>query len=138
MKGIVLTSHGTLAQGLAHAATFFMGDPVEQLTYCCLKQDSAPEEFGRELKEAIMRVDTGDGVVILADLLGGTPCNQAVRLLNDKVDLIAGMNFPILLELLTGRMMGDVDLAALMENGRSGICDVKAVLGQSAYDEEEE
>lgn len=138
MKGIVLISHGLLAQGLAHAATFFMGDPVEQLAFCSLRQDSAPEEFARELKEAVETVDTGDGVVILADLFGGTPCNQAAQLLNDRVDLISGINFPILLELLTARMAGEIDLAALIERGRSGVSDVKALLSRSAYDEEEE
>lgn len=138
MKGIVLISHGFLAQGLAHAATFFMGDQVEQLAYCCLQQDSAPEDFAGELRQAVAHVDAGDGVVILADLFGGTPCNQAAQLLNDRVDLIAGMNFPILLELLTARMAGDIDLAALVRQGQSGISDVKALLNQSTYDEGEE
>ena len=83
MKGIVLLSHGSLARGLADAATFFMGDSIEQLEYCCLRQDSSPDEFAEELKRAIEKVDTGEGAVILADLFGGTPCNQAARLLAD-------------------------------------------------------
>ena len=53
MKGIVLLSHGSLARGLADAATFFMGDSIEQLEYCCLRQDSSPDEFAEELKRAI-------------------------------------------------------------------------------------
>ncbi len=71
MKGIVLLSHGSLARGLADAATFFMGDSIEQLEYCCLRQDSSPDEFAEELKRAIEKVDTGEGAVILADLFGG-------------------------------------------------------------------
>ena len=66
MKGIVLLSHGSLARGLADAATFFMGDSIEQLEYCCLRQDSSPDEFAEELKRAIEKVDTGEGAVILA------------------------------------------------------------------------
>ena len=138
MKGIVLTSHGTLAEGLAQSATFFMGDYVEQMMCCCLEQDSNPEEFGKELKEAVQKVDTGDGVVILVDLIGGTPFNEAIKLMNDKADIIAGMNFPILLELLNERIMESVNIGALLEKGRKGICDAKEILDQAVYDEEEE
>ena len=138
MKGIVLLSHGSLARGLADAATFFMGDSIEQLEYRCLRQDSSPDEFAEELKRAIEKVDTGEGAVILADLFGGTPCNQAARLLDDRTDLISGMNFPVLLELLTARMAGEIDVAALVESARSGISDVKVILNAQAYDETEE
>ena len=90
------------------------------------------------MKRAIEKVDTGEGAVILADLFGGTPCNQAARLLDDRTDLISGMNFPVLLELLTARMAGEIDVAALVESARSGISDVKVILNAQAYDETEE
>lgn len=128
MIGIVLISHGDLARGMAHSATFFMGDSIEQMEYCCLEKDTSPEKFAGELETAIKKADSGDGVVVLADLFGGTPCNQAVLKLSDKVELIAGMNFPVLLELLTARMAGGVDPTALAESGRRAIYEVKEFL----------
>ena len=138
MKGIVLISHGELAKGMAHSATFFMGDSIQQLEYCCLEQDTSPDKYAEELAGAIERVDSGEGVVILADLFGGTPCNRAAMGLNDRTELIAGMNFPLLLELLTARMGAAVDTAALAESGRSAICDVKALLATQTSDDEDD
>ena len=138
MKGIVLASHGEFAKGLADSATFFMGDDIEQLEYCCLCQDSSLEEFTARLKAAMARVDSGDGVVVLADLLGGSPCNQAIAQLREQVDLIAGMNFPVLLELLSARMGGEVDMESLIARGRTGLCDVRPILTSQGVDEDDE
>ncbi len=138
MKGIVLVSHGDMAKGMAHSATFFMGDSIEQLEYCGLRQDQSPEDFAQELAVAIAKVDSGDGVIILADLFGGTPCNQSVQQLGDNVELIAGMNFPMLLELLSERMSGDVDAVQLAEKGRMGLINAKELLASMTTDDEDE
>ncbi len=138
MKGIVLVSHGDMAKGMAHSATFFMGDSIEQLEYCGLRQDQSPEDFAQELAVAIAKVDSGDGVIILADLFGGTPCNQSVQQLGDNVELIAGMNFPMLLELLSERMSGDVDAIQLAEKGRMSLINAKELLASMTMDDEDE
>lgn len=138
MKGIVLVSHGDMAKGMAHSATFFMGDAIEQLEYCGLRQDQSPEDFAQELAAAVAKADSGDGVFILADLFGGTPCNQAVQQLGDKVELIAGMNFPMLLELLSERVSDDVDAVQLAEKGRRSLINVKELLASMTMDDEDE
>ncbi len=138
MKGIVLVSHGDMAKGMAQSATFFYGDDIPQLTWCGLRQDQSPEEFADELKKAVAQVDDGDGVVVLADLFGGTPCNQAILCMNDNTECIAGMNFPMLLELLSDRMGEVPGPNGLAEKGKSGIYDVKEFLAASAADEEDE
>lgn len=138
MKGIVLASHGEFAKGLADSAAFFMGDDIGQLEYCCLRQDSSLEEFTARLEAAMARVDSGDGVVVLADLLGGSPCNQAIAQLREHVELVAGMNFPVLLELLSARMGGEVDLESLIVRGRTGLCDVREILAAQGADEDDE
>ena len=130
MKGIVQISHGDVAKGMAQASTMFFGDPIDQLTYCGLQPDDGPDEFGKRIGEAIAKVDTGEGVLVLTDLFGGTPSNQAIQHLGDGVDLIAGMNFPLLLELLGARLAGEVDVDTLLERGRSGIVDIKAALAK--------
>lgn len=137
MKGIVLLSHGDFAKGMAHSATFFMGDNIPQMEYCCLQQDTSPEDYAEELKGAMERVDSGEGLVLLADLFGGTPCNQSIPLLNDRVELIAGMNFPLLLELLTARMGDGFTAQALAERGRTAVMDVKELMAQQICDEDE-
>lgn len=138
MKGIVLVSHGDMAKGMAHSATFFMGDTIEQLECCGLRQDQSPEDFAKELAAAVAKVDGGDGVIILADLFGGTPCNQAIPQMGEHVELIAGMNFPILLELLSERMGSDVDVAQLAEKGRMGLINAKELLAAMTLDDEDE
>lgn len=138
MKGIVLISHGDMAKGMAQSATLFLGDSIPQLTYCCLQQEDAPEAFAERLESAVRQVDSGEGVVLLADLFGGTPCNQAIVRLKENTELIAGMNFPMLLELLTGRMGGETDIDALVESGRNAIMNGKAALAAGMGDEEDD
>ncbi len=137
MKGIVLVSHGDMAKGMVHSASFFYGDEIPQLDFCGLRQGQSPEEFAEQLKETIGRVDTGDGVVVLADLFGGTPCNQAILCMNDTTECIAGMNFPMLLELLSDRESEVPGLEGLAEKGKSGIYDVKEFLAASADEEDD-
>ncbi len=133
MVGIVLISHGEMARGMADSATLFCGDEIPQLEYCCLYADDAQDDFGLKLEEAIAKVDSGDSVLLLADMFGGTPCNQAAARLGEKVDCIAGVNFPLLLELLNSREDG-LNLEELVETGKSGVIDVKAL--SQAMDEE--
>lgn len=90
------------------------------------------------MKRAIEKVDIGEGAVILTDLFGGTPCNQAARLLDDRIDLISGMNFPVLLELLTARMAGEIDVAALGGERPLGDFGCEGDFKRAAYDETEE
>ena len=129
MKGILLISHGDMAKGMADSAKLFFGDEISQMKYLCLKEGESPDEFRTALAQQIQDVDTGDGVVILADLYGGTPCNQAIPLLTEKVDLIPGMNLGILVKLLSEREFMDPDIATLIESGQNCIVNVKEMLG---------
>ncbi len=136
MVGIVLISHGEMAKGMANSATLFFGDDIPQLEYCCLCAEDAPDDFGVKIEEAIAKADTGDGVLLLADLFGGTPCNQAMTRLGEKVDCIAGANFPLFLELLNSREDG-LNLEELVETGKNGVVDVKVLL-QAVDDDDED
>lgn len=124
MIGIVLLSHGKMAEGLYDSATLFFGKDVEQITYECLMADDDPEEFDERIKAAISKVDTGSGTIVLCDLLGGTPCNRCAYILNDRVQVISGMNLSILLELLGNRLsvedIKDLDIENLISVGQQG------------------
>ena len=84
------------------------------------------------------KVDSGDGVLIFADMLGGTPCNQALTLVNEKVHLIVGMNLPMILELLGMRETQPAEVSAIIENGRQAIQDVGALFFALAGSESDE
>lgn len=120
MLGIVLISHGKMAEGMLDSAKLFFGESIEQLKVLSLGTDDT-EDFREQLAEAINEVDTGDGVVILADLFGGTPCNKTAFFIGDKVNVVSGMNLPMLVELLGARMCGNVNINSIVEAGEKGI-----------------
>lgn len=129
MKGILFISHGKLAEGMVDTCKFVMGESIEQLDYCCLEQGESPESYGKRLSDAIQRIDSGEGVVVVADLFGGTPCIQTILKLTDKIELIAGMNFPLALEILTTRMSPDpIDIDCVIEKSRANISNVKKAI----------
>ena len=128
MKGILLISHGEMAKGLMHSASLFFGVEIEQSDYLCLYEGDGAEEFGEKIKNELEKLDTGDGVIILADLYGGTPCNQAIRYLRDQIDVIAGMNLGILVQLLSDRLYGTVQISELVEAGKNSIVDIQDML----------
>lgn len=130
MLGIVLISHGEMANGMLNTAGMFFGETeLRQVATVSLFPADSPEDFDVKLAEAIENVDSGDGVIILADLLGGTPCNRSAYKLSEKVQVITGMNLPIFVELLGLRMGGDVDINSLISTGHDGIVNLNQLLG---------
>lgn len=137
MTGVIITSHGSLAEGFVHACKMLRGFDLTQTEAVCLGESDSTDTFLEHLKDAICRLDVGDGVVIFADLPGGTPCNLSRLLLSERVRLIAGANLPLILEFLSEREDGNVDLDELIDDSRGTIHLVEptAVLAQ---DDEEE
>ena len=74
MKGIILASHGKLADGMMDTLKMFSGD-IQQADAICFLPGEDMKEFLDKLEKAIDAVDTGDGVVVFCDLLFGSPCN---------------------------------------------------------------
>lgn len=135
MKGILVISHGEFAKGMLNSAELFMGRQ-HQLDFLCLQAEDDPLHFQQRIMKKVEELDAGDGVVILADLFGGTPCNQALRLCDKRIDVVAGVNFALLLELLSKRMFEtDLDIHMLLQTGKQGIVDAKAMIEE--YDEDE-
>ena len=107
MIGIIIVSHGGFAEGLIDAAAMLYG--VEQCFALKLDPADSPEDFDERLRKLLDEADTGDGVFVLADLMGGTPCNRALLLLCEqipqgkKLRLLAGANLPMLISLMDNR-----------------------------------
>ena len=139
MVGIVLASHGKMCEGMLDSASLFFGDNIEQLVACPLFPDEGPDDYDLKLQKAIQDVDTGDGVIVMVDLFGGTPSNRSIYVISDKVKVITGMNFTMLLELLGARMgFDEVDVHALMETGKEGIKLLNDVVAAMMAPSEEE
>ena len=125
MVGVLLISHGNMASGIKSSLNMFFGDEIPQLDTLCLSENTSPESFGEEIGNKIKELDTGNGVVIFADLIGGTPCNQAFKYISSKVALIGGMNLPVIMEFL-GQRLNEIDLNTfdfnnLLDTGRCAL-----------------
>ncbi len=132
MKGIVITSHGPMAQGILETSKLFFGEQ-SQIKACCLSAEDNPDDFVNVLKDAVKDVDTGDGVIVFCDMLFGSPCNCMARIIaedmeSDKVQVITGVNLAMILQILSVREANDVDVAELLKAGNDGIADLKAIL----------
>jgi len=137
MKGIVVASHGRLAEGILDSATLFFG-AQEQFFALCIHSGDDADAFCEAMKAAILSADTGSGVIVLCDILSGTPCNCAVRLLEefqDRLDIVCGVNLPMVLQALADRDSDKMDVAAICEQGSAGILNVKALLEAEPDDE---
>ena len=134
MIGLVLVTHGRLASEFIVAMEHVVG-PQQQIEGICIGPDDDMEERRSQIAEAIRAVDGGVGVIVLTDLFGGTPSNLAISLMkSDKIEVIAGVNLPMLIRLDGARKTMDVRgaVAAAREAGRKYISVASEVLGEAA------
>lgn len=103
MFGIILVTHGRLAEEFVAATEHVVG-PLPQTATICIAPDDDVELRRKDIEAAADKVNTGQGVVILTDMFGGTPSNLAISLLGrEGVEVIAGMNLPMMIKLTTLR-----------------------------------
>ncbi|HHG90907.1 MAG TPA: PTS sugar transporter subunit IIA [Devosia sp.] len=108
MIGMVLVTHGRLADEFQAALEHVVG-PQENCQAVCIGADDDMELRRQDILSAVQAVDTGDGVVILTDMFGGTPSNLAISVMqNLDVEVIAGVNLPMLVKL--ARIRGEKDM----------------------------
>ena len=103
MIGIVLVTHGRLAQEFISAMEHMVG-PQTHLRAVCIGPEDDIERRQREIAAAAKSVDLGKGVVIATDMFGGTPSNLAISCMNGrKIEVVAGINLPMLIKLASVR-----------------------------------
>ena len=130
MVGIVLVSHGGMADGMITTAEMLYPD-LSQVKSLTLWPSDNPDDFQAKLEAILKEVDTGDGAFILADLLGGTPCNRSIYFVGDKVRLITGLSLPMLISLLSQREdTSDIESLAsdIMDDASAGMVDVNELI----------
>jgi mannose PTS system EIIA component len=103
MIGVIVISHGKLADELISAVNFVLsGKPSLKITPISMDQNSDFDTFKKDIKKSIKKADDGDGVLLVTDMFGGTPSNIGLTFLeDDKVEVISGVNLPMLLKLST-------------------------------------
>lgn len=112
--GLVLVSHGALAQTVLETASEIVGR-IEPATALAIARHESLEDIQDRMRSAVRRVDRGYGVLILADMFGGTAANVALELLEDlEIEVVTGFNLPMLLK-LSAVMKTSTDLAALAQ-----------------------
>ena len=127
MVGIVVLGHGRVAPALLDTSEMIVG-PQEQLTAVPFDADVDLDVYRESVLQAALRVNSGEGVIFLADLKGGTPCNTAVMIGYEKnYRVVSGVNVPMLVALALSRQGMDMD--ALTEiakaSGIEGVEDVR-------------
>ncbi len=114
MIGLVLVSHGTLAQSLLHTAAEIVG-PFENAEALEVTRKESVAQVRTRIRDAIRRHERGRGVLVLADMFGGTAANVALELVGDcKLEVLTGCNLPMLLK-LGAELQTANDLTALAQ-----------------------
>ena len=134
MIGLVLVTHGRLATEFVTAMEHVVG-PQSAIEAICIGPEDDMEARRADIAAAIAKVDSGSGVIVLTDLFGGTPSNLAISLMEvGRVEVIAGINLPMLIRLESARRRMKVveAVAAAREAGRKYISVASEVLGEQA------
>ena len=131
MIGMVLVTHGRLAEEFVAATEHVVGEQVD-IRSICIGPDDDMEVRREEIVKAVADVESGSGVILLTDMFGGTPSNLAISMLEkDRVEVIAGINLPMLIKLASVRESLSMEDAveAAREAGRKYINVASHVLG---------
>jgi PTS system mannose-specific IIA component len=112
MIGLVLVTHGRLAAELIGALEHVVG-PQENVNAVCIGPDDDMERRRADILESIEKADTDSGVILLTDMFGGTPSNLAISVMEKaNVEVIAGVNLPMLIKLASVRATASLPSAA--------------------------
>ena len=123
MIGLVVVTHGRLAEELIAALEHVVGSQ-QNISAVCIGPDDDMEQRRAQILDEVARAEEGNGVVVLTDMFGGTPSNLAISIMGRaNVEVIAGVNLPMLIKLASVRMTASLDGAAqsAQEAGRKYI-----------------
>ena len=128
--GLVIVTHGRLAEELRRATEHVVGEQ-EQMATVCIGPDDDMEARREDIRAAVAATSTDRGAILLTDMFGGTPSNLAISLLKaGEVEVIAGVNLPMLIKLSEARRSLTLDEASetAREAGRRYIAIASKVL----------
>src|SRR4030066_2350048 len=130
MVGIIVVSHGRLAEALISSVEFLVGN-LQKIKGVSIWPKDKEKEVKERIQQKMIEVDDGDGVVILTDILGGTPTNISLSFLEkERVEVVTGVNMPMLLTLSSyrkGRSLREIG-KLVKKSGRRSIVLAKALV----------
>ena len=111
MIGLVIVTHGNLADEFVAALEHVVG-PQKMIETVCIGPDDQMDNRRQDILDAVGAADTGAGVIVLTDMFGGTPSNLAISILREaNIEVIAGVNLPLLVKLAGVRKSADLQTA---------------------------
>ena len=133
MIGVVIVTHGRLAHEFRAALEHVVG-PQEQIETVSIGPDDDLDIRRADMLAALARVDTGDGVVVLTDMFGGTPSNLAISIMEQaRIEVLAGVNLPMLVKLASVRNRPIAEAVRMaQEAGRKYITVASRILAKEA------
>ena len=132
MVGLLLVSHGRIAESFLEVSLEIVG-PVKGVQVVSLAEPIDEDKVMEDIRKARKEIDEGDGILILTDMFGGTPANLCFSLLEDPmVEVLTGMNLPMILQILSSRKEASLpELAGIaMRCGRENIYLAREILEQ--------
>ena len=118
MIGILIVTHGNLGDALIGGAIHVMGKPLERVRALTVNVDDNPDILLLRARTLARELDAGQGVLLLSDICGGTPCNVVSRLVAPgRIEAVSGVSLPMLVRALTYR---DRSLTQVVEKALSG------------------
>ncbi|ROR22164.1 PTS system N-acetylgalactosamine-specific IIA component [Mobilisporobacter senegalensis] len=126
MKQILLVSHGYMAYGTHEAAKMIIGD-IDYLDHLCLSADKDVEVFKNEIREKLIKINDAKQIIVLADLLGGSPYTTTLALLDElnlteKSFVVAGMNLSLIIQVaLMENSLTEAELKSIIEESKSSM-----------------
>lgn len=129
MIGVILVTHGKMGEGLFQSATTIVGQQDMVGIISIMPHDSLAE-VRTSCSKMYKRLDVGQGVLILTDILGGTSCNASLPLVKKKTAIITGVNLPMLITALVHRKHFDIHELSkkVLEDGHKALIDARSML----------
>jgi PTS system ascorbate-specific IIA component len=123
MIGILIIAHGSLGESLIECASHVLNKRPEHVRQIGVALDDDPSAVTRIAQQTVAELDDGDGVLVLSDIYGATPCNIAMKLMvPGRVEGVAGVSLPMLIRALTYRDRGmRVIIGKAVSGGRDGV-----------------
>ncbi len=131
MIGILLVTHANLGTSLIETVEFISGKKEDNLSAVSINILDDPETLRKKIKKAISDVKTDKGVIIFTDMFGGTPSNLSYSFLEEgKIEVISGVNIPILLKAVNSRSKMNMETltSVLVEHGKKSISLASGIL----------
>ena len=140
MVGVVIVAHLNLAEELLKAAKMITNNKLDNFRTVSINPNDNPDQAREKVLNAVKCVDTGDGVLILVDMFGGTPSNLSLSLLaKGKTEIVTGSNLPMIIEAASsGQKMTLNELVDILTlSGQKGIRSASEILNKKVIEREE-